>query len=74
MLKLVVFVSNLHQVANYEAVHEIRNWMDMKQRIGPYRRCYVFMHPSMPREPVCVLHTALRDDVPRTIKVSDLMS
>lgn len=56
------------KVANYEAVHVIRNWMDIKKRIGPYRRCFVFMHPSMPREPVCVLHTALREDVPESIQ------
>lgn len=57
------------KVGNYEAVHQVRNWMDMKKRIGPYRRCYVFMHPSMPREPVCVLHIALRDEIPSDIKV-----
>ncbi|XP_046848695.1 malonyl-CoA decarboxylase, mitochondrial-like isoform X2 [Xenia sp. Carnegie-2017] len=56
------------KVGNYEAVHQVRNWMDMKKRIGPYRRCYVFMHPSMPREPVCVLHIALRDEIPSDIK------
>ncbi|XP_028411972.1 malonyl-CoA decarboxylase, mitochondrial-like isoform X2 [Dendronephthya gigantea] len=56
------------KVASYEAVHEVRNWMDMKRRIGPYRRCFVFLHPSMPREPVCVLHIALRDEIPGNIQ------
>mgnify|MGYP002803376491 FL=1 len=56
------------KVANYEAVHQVRDWMDIKKRIGPYRRCYVFMHPSMPREPVCVLHIALREQIPGSIQ------
>jgi malonyl-CoA decarboxylase len=47
------------QVSDYEAVHPIRNWTDLKRRVGPYRRCFVFTHSSMPREPVVVLHTAL---------------
>ncbi|XP_035732332.1 malonyl-CoA decarboxylase, mitochondrial-like isoform X1 [Vespa mandarinia] len=55
-------------VSDYEAIHPIRNWVDLKRRVGPYRRCYIFMHPSMPREPLVVLHTALCDTIPNTVK------
>ncbi|XP_036144437.1 malonyl-CoA decarboxylase, mitochondrial isoform X2 [Monomorium pharaonis] len=55
-------------ISDYEAIHPIRNWLDLKRRVGPYRRCYIFMHPSMPREPIVVLHTALCDVIPDSIK------
>ena len=58
------------QVSDYEAVHPIRNWTDLKRRVGPYRRCFVFTHSSMPREPVVVLHTALTSDITKSIHVS----
>ena len=57
------------QISEYEAVHPIRNWLDLKRRVGSYRRCYVFTHRSMPREPVVVLHTALASDIPSSIQV-----
>ncbi|OAD58449.1 Malonyl-CoA decarboxylase, mitochondrial [Eufriesea mexicana] len=56
------------QSSYYEAIHPIKNWLDLKQRVGPYRRCYIFTHPSMPREPLVVLHTALCDIIPDSVK------
>ncbi|XP_057324378.1 malonyl-CoA decarboxylase, mitochondrial-like [Microplitis mediator] len=58
----------LQKVSDYEAIHPIKNWVDLKRRVGPYRRCYIFTHPSMPREPLVVLHTALCDTIPETVK------
>ncbi|XP_013413971.1 malonyl-CoA decarboxylase, mitochondrial [Lingula anatina] len=58
----------LQKISEYEAVHPIRNWTDLKRRVGPYRRCYVFTHHSMPREPVVVLHTALTDEISNSIQ------
>ncbi|CAK9833729.1 Malonyl-CoA decarboxylase, mitochondrial [Anthophora retusa] len=58
----------LQKISDYEAIHPIKNWLDLKQRVGPYRRCYIFTHPSMPREPLVVLHTALCDTIPNSIK------
>ncbi|XP_067942137.1 malonyl-CoA decarboxylase, mitochondrial-like [Watersipora subatra] len=49
----------LEKVANYEGVHPVRNVSDLRLRVGAYRRCYVFMHPSMPGEPMVILHVAL---------------
>lgn len=57
----------VQKVSDYEAVHPIRNWTDLKRRVGPYRRCFVFTHSSMPREPVVVLHTALTSDITKSI-------
>lgn len=63
LILYVIFIFN-NKVSDYEAIHPIRNWVDLKRRVGPYRRCYIFMHPSMPREPLVVLHTALCDTIP----------
>lgn len=57
----------VQKISDYEAVHPIRNWADLKRRVGSYRRCFVFTHKSMPKEPVVVLHTALTDDISTSI-------
>jgi len=57
----------VQKVSNYEAVHRIKTWEDIKRRVGPYRRCYIFTHNSMPREPVVVLHTALMPNIASSI-------
>ncbi|XP_014216626.1 malonyl-CoA decarboxylase, mitochondrial-like [Copidosoma floridanum] len=58
----------LQKVSDYEAIHPVKNWTDLKRRVGPYRRCFIFTHPSMPREPLVVLHTALSDTIPDSVK------
>ncbi|RUS86163.1 hypothetical protein EGW08_006057 [Elysia chlorotica] len=58
----------VQKVSRYEAVHRIKTWFDIKQRVGPYRRCYIFTHNSMPREPVVVLHTALTKEISSSIQ------
>ncbi|KAK6641427.1 hypothetical protein RUM44_013138 [Polyplax serrata] len=53
----------LQKISEYEAVHPVRSWTDLKRRVGHYRRCFVFLHGSMPGEPIVVLHTALSDEI-----------
>eukprot|EP00095_Tigriopus_kingsejongensis_P010133 snap_masked-scaffold75_size407189-processed-gene-2.14 protein:Tk10133 transcript:snap_masked-scaffold75_size407189-processed-gene-2.14-mRNA-1 annotation:"malonyl- mitochondrial" len=57
----------LQKVSDYEAVHPMRNWTDLKSRVGPYRRCFVYTHLSMPGEPIVVLHVALAETIPESI-------
>ncbi|XP_021964413.1 malonyl-CoA decarboxylase, mitochondrial [Folsomia candida] len=57
----------LQKISEYEAVHPMRNWTDLKKRVGSNRRCFVFTHGSMPSEPVVVLHTALTNNIPSSI-------
>lgn len=52
-----------------EAVHPVKTWMDMKRRVGPYRRCYFFSHCSTPGEPLIVLHVALTSEISSSIQV-----
>ncbi|KAK1163378.1 malonyl-CoA decarboxylase, mitochondrial-like [Acipenser oxyrinchus oxyrinchus] len=58
----------LQKISQYEAVHPVRNWTDIKRRVGPYRRCYVFTHGAMPGEPLVVLHVALKEEISDNIQ------
>lgn len=57
----------LQKISEYEAVHPVRHWHDLKRRVGPYRRCFVFTHSSMPQEPIVVLHCALTSEISSSI-------
>src|SRR5262249_30726409 len=38
----------LEKIIRYEAVHEIRDWEDLRRRVDPPdRRCYAFFHPAL---------------------------
>ncbi|XP_033997837.1 malonyl-CoA decarboxylase, mitochondrial [Trematomus bernacchii] len=58
----------LQKISQYEAVHPVRNWSDLKRRVGPCRRCYAFTHAAMPMEPLVVLHVALTEDISDNIQ------
>ncbi len=49
----------LETLIRYEAVHEIRSWTDLKNRLDSDRRCYAFFHPRMPEEPLIFVEVAL---------------
>jgi malonyl-CoA decarboxylase len=51
--------SLLEKLVGYEAVHEIRSWRDLKNRLDSDRRCYAFFHPRMPSEPLIFVEVAL---------------
>jgi malonyl-CoA decarboxylase len=49
----------LEKLIVYEAVHEIRGWSDLKNRLEADRRCFAFFHPRMPDEPLIFVEVAL---------------
>ena len=49
----------LEKLIAYEAVHEIRSWADLRNRLDRDRRCYGFFHPRMPDEPLIFVEVAL---------------
>jgi len=51
--------SLLEKLARYEAVHAVKSWTDIKNRLAPDRRCYAFFHPQMPDEPLIYVWVAL---------------
>src|SRR5689334_14674823 len=58
----------LEKIIRYEAVHEIRDWEDLRRRIDPPdRRCFAFFHPAMVDEPLIFVEVALTRDIPAAI-------
>ena len=57
--------SILEKIIRYEAVHEIRDWQDLRRRIDlPDRRCYAFFHPALVDEPLIFVEVALTRQIP----------
>src|ERR1700733_68315 len=60
--------SILEKIIRYEAVHEIRDWEDLRRRIDlPDRRCYAFFHPALVDEPLIFVEVALTREIPGAI-------
>jgi malonyl-CoA decarboxylase len=58
----------LEQIIRYEAVHEIRDWDDLRRRIDPAdRRCYAFFHPALADAPLIFVEVALTETIPSAI-------
>jgi malonyl-CoA decarboxylase len=51
--------SLLEKLIAYEAVHRIRGWDDLRNRLESDRRCFAFFHPRMPDEPLIFVQVAL---------------
>lgn len=49
----------LEKLIEYEAVHAIRDWDDLRRRLAGDRRCYGFFHPALPGEPLIFVEVAL---------------
>ena len=61
--------SILEKIVEYEAVHAIRDWDDLRRRLYPDdRRCFAFFHPCMPDEPLIFVEVALTRAVPASIQ------
>ena len=60
--------SILEKIIRYEAVHEIRDWEDLRRRVDlPDRRCYAFFHPALVDEPLIFVEVALTREIPGAI-------
>ncbi len=58
----------LEKIIQYEAVHSIAGWDDLRRRTEPAdRRCYGFFHPQMPDEPLIFVEVALTGGLPGAI-------
>jgi malonyl-CoA decarboxylase len=49
----------LEKLIEYEAVHEIKGWDDLRRRLQADRRCFAFFHPQLPDEPLIFIEVAL---------------
>ena len=60
--------SLLEKVIQYEAVHGMSGWGDLKERIAPADRLiYGFFHPRLNSEPLIFIEIALTKDMPSKI-------
>lgn len=51
----------LERLIQYEAVHQIQGWDDLRRRLEADRRCYAFFHPALPDEPLIFIEVALTE-------------
>lgn len=60
--------SLLEKLIEYEAVHEIASWADLKNRLAPDRRLFAFLHPNMEDEPLIFVQVALCDGLASNVQ------
>jgi malonyl-CoA decarboxylase len=58
----------LEKLIQYESVHEIRGWDDLRRRLADDRRCFAFFHPALPDEPLIFVEVALTRGLARSIQ------
>lgn len=58
----------LEKLIEYEAVHEITSWADLKNRLAPDRRLFAFLHPNMADEPLIFVQVALCDGLATNVQ------
>jgi malonyl-CoA decarboxylase len=49
----------LEKLIQYEAVHAVQGWRDLRRRLEADRRCFAFFHPQLPDEPLIFIEVAL---------------
>ncbi len=57
----------LEKIIDYEAVHEINGWDDLRSRLREDRRCFAFFHPALENDPLVFVEIALTDELPTAI-------
>ncbi|MEH6593558.1 MAG: malonyl-CoA decarboxylase [Halioglobus sp.] len=57
----------LDKIIDYEAVHEINGWDDLRSRLREDRRCFAFFHPALENDPLVFVEIALTDELPGAI-------
>jgi len=58
----------LEKIIEYEAVHQIKSWDELRSRLEPEdRKCFAYFHPAMEDEPLIFIEVALTKDIPKNI-------
>jgi malonyl-CoA decarboxylase len=59
----------LEKIIEYEAVHQINSWKDLRSRLAPSdRQCFAFFHPLVPEDPLIFVEVALTNEIPTSIQ------
>ena len=59
--------SLVEKLIQYEAVHDIKSWADVKNRLDSDRRCYSFFHARLPDEPLIFVEVAFTREIASNI-------
>jgi len=57
----------LEKLIQYEAVHEIQGFPDLKRRLEADRRLFAFFHPALPDEPLIFVEVAFVNELPSEV-------
>lgn len=57
----------LEKLIQYEAVHAIQGFPDLKRRLAADRRCFGFFHPALPDDPLIFVEVAFTDELPGAV-------
>jgi malonyl-CoA decarboxylase len=58
----------LEKLIEYESVHEIKGWPDLRRRLQNDRRCYGFFHPAIPDVPLIFVEVALTQGISNNVQ------
>ncbi|KAJ2083139.1 hypothetical protein H4R24_001052 [Coemansia sp. RSA 988] len=58
----------IEKLGQYESVHAVKSWLDVKRRLGNGRRCFGFFHRSVPMEPLVFVWVALTDSITSNVQ------
>jgi malonyl-CoA decarboxylase len=58
----------LEKLIQYESVHEINGWQDLRRRLEADRRCFAFFQPALPGEPVIFVEVALTKGLAKNLE------
>ncbi|KAJ2746506.1 hypothetical protein GGI20_001281 [Coemansia sp. BCRC 34301] len=58
----------IEKLGQYESVHAVKSWLDVRRRLGNGRRCFGFFHRSVPMEPLVFVWVALTDSVTANVQ------
>ena len=58
----------LEKLMQYESVHAMKGWQDLRGRLADDRRCFAFFHPTLPNEPLIFVEVALVQGLSESIE------
>jgi len=58
----------LEKIIQYETVHHIGNWNDLKQRLVNNRRCFAYFHPALDDDPLIFVEVALTRKIAASVQ------
>jgi malonyl-CoA decarboxylase len=58
----------LEKLIQYESVHEINGWRDLRRRLEADRRCFAFFQPALAADPVVFVEVALTQGLAKNLE------